>query len=102
MADPDRVVSESPRDPPLRRPLPFGKPSSTKLGLARRIRQIREELYHDQGERLAWELGLPPRTWWNYEAGCTLPATVLLEFIERTRAHPHWLLTGEGPQYLGR
>jgi DNA-binding XRE family transcriptional regulator len=76
-------------------------PRSIRRGLARRIRQVREELYADRGEELAQELGLPLQTWWNYEAGCALPATILLEFIELTGAHPHWLLTGEGTKYLG-
>ena len=68
--------------------------------LVDRIRQVREERYGDRGEVLAEELGLPWRTWCNYESGCTLPATVLLEFIGLTRAHPHWLLTCEGARYL--
>ena len=38
----------------------------------------------------------------NYEAGCTIPAPVILQFIELTGAHPHWLLTGEGPRFLDR
>ncbi|AGA25585.1 helix-turn-helix domain-containing protein [Singulisphaera acidiphila] len=72
-----------------------------KQGLARRIREIREAFdSEDDGECLAESLGLPARTWWNYEAGCTMPATVLLELIELTRAHPHWLLTGEGDPYM--
>lgn len=74
-------------------------PRSLKRGLAERIRQVREELYADQGEELAEDLGLPLRTWWNYEAGCTLPATVLLEFIELTGVQPHWLLTGQGERF---
>lgn len=68
--------------------------------LAERIRQVREELYGDHGgPLLAQALGLPDRTWSNYEAGVTLPASVLLRFIDLTGADPHWLLTGQGPRY---
>ena len=44
-------------------------------------------------------LSLPARTWYNYETGVTVPAEVLLGFIEQTGANPIWLLTGEGPKY---
>lgn len=36
----------------------------------------------------------------NYETGVVIPATVILRFIEITRASPRWLLTGEGPPFL--
>jgi hypothetical protein len=69
--------------------------------LARRIREIREELYGQHGGPLLAEaLELPYRTWHNYESGCTIPAHSILRFIEVTDAHPHWLLTGEGEKYL--
>jgi hypothetical protein len=45
---------------------------------------------------LAEALGLPDRTWRSYEAGVTIPAPVILRFIEVCGASPHWLLTGEG------
>jgi hypothetical protein len=74
-----------------------------KQDLARRIREIREELYGEHGGPLLAEaLDLPFRTWHNYEAGCTIPAHSILRFIEVTDAHPHWLLTGEGDKYLSR
>ena len=44
----------------------------------------------------ATALGLPEATWLNYERGVTMPAVILLEFLELTGASPHWLLTGEG------
>jgi len=72
-----------------------------KNDLARRIREIREELYGEHGGPLLAEaLNLPFRTWHNYEGGCTIPAQTILSFIEITDAHPHWLLTGEGGKYL--
>jgi hypothetical protein len=74
-------------------------------GLCRRLRQIRVELYgEDGGPMLAEALHLPFRTWLNYEAGVTAPALVVLRFIVLTGACPHWLLTGEPPRYrqMGR
>jgi hypothetical protein len=69
--------------------------------LASRIRQVREELYGQHGGPLLAEaLRLPFRTWHRYESGVTIPAEVILRFIEVTEASPHWLLTGEGPCYL--
>jgi hypothetical protein len=69
--------------------------------LARRVREIRRELYGEDGRpRLADVLQLPVRTWENYEAGVAIPAPVILRFIEATGASPHWLLTGQGPKYL--
>ena len=71
--------------------------------LAGRIREVRRELYGDSGESiLADDLGLPSRTWRNYESGVILPATVLLRFIAATGADPLWLLTGRGARYLRR
>lgn len=72
-----------------------------KLDLAGRIRVLREELYGEHGgPMLAERLRLPYRTWTNYEDGCTIPAQVILKFIDVTGADPHWLLTGEGAKYL--
>jgi DNA-binding transcriptional regulator YiaG len=72
-----------------------------KFDLARRIREIREELYGEHGgPLLAGALGIPFRTVLNYEDGCTIPAQAILRFIEVTHAHPHWLLTGQGEKYL--
>ena len=44
-------------------------------------------------------LGIPFRTLHNYESGCTIPAHSILRFIELTRVHPHWLLTGHGSRF---
>jgi hypothetical protein len=71
--------------------------------LAARIREIRLDLFGEQGgPLLAAELGLPPRTWANYEAGVTVPASVILRFIDATGTNPQWLLTGEGRRYSGQ
>ena len=49
---------------------------------------------------LSRALGIPARTWENYERGVTISGAVLLRFIEHTGAEPHWLLTGQGECYL--
>ena len=69
--------------------------------IACRLREIREELYGRSGTRcLAEALGIPAQTWSNYELGITVPAPILLAFIEATTASPHWLLTGEGERFI--
>lgn len=68
-----------------------------KFGLAYRVREIRQDLYGEDGlETLARALGVPAETWRNYERGVTMPADMVLEFIVVTGADPRWLLTGEG------
>ena len=68
--------------------------------LATRVREIRLDLHGEHGSPvLAEELGLPVRTWLNYEAGVTIPAPVILRFIHATDVSPGWLLTGEGPRF---
>jgi hypothetical protein len=75
--------------------------TTVKTALAERVREVRLDVYGEHGGPLLAEvLQLPFRTWMNYEAGVTIPAQVILRFIEITRAHPHWLLTGTGPRYL--
>lgn len=74
-----------------------------KLDLAQRVKTVREELFGENGgPLLAQEIGVPFRTWMNYEDGCTIPAHAILMFIEVTDADPHWLLTGEGSPYRSR
>jgi hypothetical protein len=71
-----------------------------KGNIARRIREVREELYGEHGGPLiAGALRIPFRTWLNYESGCTIPAPSILRFIELTKASPHWLLYGQGEKY---
>jgi SOS-response transcriptional repressor LexA len=73
---------------------------NVKASLSRRLREVRQEIFGDHGgPELARRLNLPARTWYNYETGVTVPAEVLLGFIEQTGANPIWLLTGEGPRY---
>ena len=73
---------------------------STPDDLASRIRLIRLETYGEDGiTDLAEALGLPARTWRNFEDGVRIPGEVLLRFLLLTGAEPHWLLTGEGDKY---
>ena len=66
-------------------------------------REIREFLYGENGaEALARAVNVPPATWLNYERGITMPADVLLDFIEVTRVDPHWLSAGEGHRFIQR
>jgi len=58
-----------------------------KSEFARRVRAIRVEQYgEDRLEDLARALKIPARTWLNYEQGVGMPATVLLAFLDVTRA----------------
>jgi hypothetical protein len=67
-----------------------------------RVAEIRRETFGDDDvPRLAERLGLPTRTWRNYEAGVVIRAPVLPEFIALTGASPGWRLTGEGDKLQG-
>ena len=71
-----------------------------KCSLAERLRAIRAELFGERGgPELARRLGIPVRTWYNYEAGVTVPAEVVLRVIQLTSLEPAWLLTGKGPKF---
>lgn len=71
-----------------------------KCHLSERLREIRIELHGERGgSEMARRLGLPIRTWYNYESGVTVPAEVLLRFIELTSVEPLWLLHGKGPKF---
>jgi hypothetical protein len=71
-----------------------------KAALSRRLREVRQDLFGEHGgPELARRLNLPARTWYNYETGVTVPAEVLLTFIDQTGASPVWLLSGEGSKF---
>ncbi len=73
---------------------------NVKASISRRLRDVRQELFGEHGgPELARRLNLPARTWYNYETGVTVPAEVLLSFIDQTSANPVWLLSGEGERY---
>jgi hypothetical protein len=71
-----------------------------KLALAERLGALRSELFGERGgPEMARRLGIPVRTWYNYEGGVTVPAEVILRIIELTSIEPVWLLHGKGPKY---
>jgi hypothetical protein len=71
-----------------------------KLALAERLAALRSELYGDRGgPEMARRLGIPVRTWYNYEGGVTVPAEVILKIIELTSVEAGWLLHGDEPKF---
>jgi hypothetical protein len=73
-----------------------------RSALARRLKEVRTDLFGDKGAaELARTLEVPARTWYNYEVGVTVPAEVLLRFIAVTGVEPQWLLNGLGEKYRG-
>jgi hypothetical protein len=72
----------------------------TKQHLAQRITALRIELFGPRGgPELARRLGIPTRTWYNYEGGITVPGEILLKIVEVTSVEPMWLLHGRGPKF---
>lgn len=58
---------------------------SKKMELASKIKQLRIMKFGDRGgPELARKLGVPVRTWYNYEAGVTIPGEILLSFLQIT------------------
>src|SRR4051812_6906420 len=71
-----------------------------KQGLSDRLRSLRTEFYGERGgPDLARTLGIPVRTWYNYENGVPAPAEIILRIVELTSVEPTWLLRGEGPKF---
>jgi hypothetical protein len=72
----------------------------SRRALAKRLRKVRIEVFGEDGvEDLASQLGIPPETWRHYEAGVTLPAEVLLAFIELAGVELTWLSAGVGIRF---
>jgi hypothetical protein len=68
--------------------------------LARRLKEVRKDLFGDKGiAELARAVAVPARTWYNYERGVTVPAEVLLRFIATTGVEPRWPHDGLGEKY---
>jgi len=68
-----------------------------RRSLAGRLRRVREEICGEEGvPDLARRLGVPVRTWRNYEAGVTIPGDVLLAFLDATGVDPTRLTDGDG------
>jgi hypothetical protein len=99
-ADP-RIVFDCNGGFSMEEPLPDENWQDLKIDLAARVRAVRIALYGENGgPLLAQALGIPFRTLHNYESGYTIPAHSILRFIKLTHVHPHWLLTGNGEQFL--
>jgi hypothetical protein len=78
----------------------LGERTLNRAVLAVRLRLVRIDLFGEEGgQELADQLGIPLRTWFNYECGVAIPGDVLLEFLEITGIQPIWLLRGLGPIY---
>lgn len=74
-----------------------------KQALAQRIIDLRIDLFGEHGKpEMARRLGIPVRSWYNYEEGVTVPGELLLKLIELTCVEPLWLLNGTGPMYRRR
>jgi hypothetical protein len=72
----------------------------TKQSLAQRLVALRTELFGPRGgPEMARRIGIPIRSWYNYELGITVAGEVMLRIIELTNAEPRWLLHGAGPRY---
>jgi hypothetical protein len=77
-----------------------GESVRAKLALAERLVALRSELHGNRGApQLARQLGIPCRTWQNYETGVTIPAEVILKIIKLTSVEAEWLLDGNGPKF---
>ena len=76
-------------------------PTPESAAIARRVHEVREELFGQHGgPLLAEKLGMPWRRWYAYESGQrTIPAATILRFIKLTGACAGWLLSGIGPKY---
>ena len=71
----------------------------TTDAIATRLRSIRADFFGEDGVAdFATRLGIPSRTWLNYENGVTIPGDLLLRFLVLTGVEPFWLLSGEGPR----
>jgi Peptidase S24-like len=84
----------------MARPKTLPESVRAKMALAERLGVLRLELFGDRGgPEMARRLGIPVRTWYNYEGGVTVPAEVVLKIIELTSVEPSWLLSGKGPKF---
>ena len=72
---------------------------NVKASLSRRLREIRQEIFGTRRPRVVPSPESPGEDLVQHETGVTVPAEVLLGFIEQTGANPAWLLNGEGPRY---
>jgi hypothetical protein len=81
----------------------MSSPNPDRLAFLTRVRHVRRQAFGEQGiPRVAEALGIPVRTWENFEAGVTIPGPVILAFLALTGVDPLWLLKGEGDPYASR
>jgi transcriptional regulator with XRE-family HTH domain len=78
-------------------PQNFRSRSRAKQDLGESLRRVRTEFYGEHGgPELARLLGIPDRTWSNYESGITIPGEILIALLDLTGVEPRRLLRGEG------
>jgi transcriptional regulator with XRE-family HTH domain len=71
-----------------------------RTAFADRLREVRTDLVGKRGsQELADKLGIPVRTWANYESGIVVPAEIVLRLQVLSSVSARWLLTGEGEKY---
>ena len=69
-------------------------------GIAERLRDVRICWYGEHGAQFfADAIGIPLRTWLNYESGITVPGDIMLGVVVMTRVNPEWLLSGRGEKF---
>jgi predicted transcriptional regulator len=67
--------------------------------LARRLVELRLAHFGEHGgPLLAMLVGVPHREWYGYEAGKSVPLSVLRKLAEITDTDLEWLRTGHGPR----
>ena len=74
--------------------------SIDRAAFVARVLEARRATFGNEGvPQLAEALGIPVRTWENYEVGVAIPDTIILRFLCLTESAPLWLLSGEEPRY---
>ncbi len=81
----------------------FFREGTLRLAIARRLREIRFDLYGEHGAPiLARELNVSAPVFQRYENGEMIPGEDLLRILEVTGVNSRWLLTGQGPRFDDR
>lgn len=71
-----------------------------KAEIGQRLRVLRIELAGEQDYAVFTKrMGIPLRSWYQYEHGVSIPADVILRVIEGTSVEPMWLLHGREPRF---
>jgi hypothetical protein len=65
-----------------------------------RLAELRTRHFGSDGiAACAHRVGVPHRSWYNYEHAVAVPGEVILRVIEATNGEPMWLLYGREPMY---